>query len=174
MAGYVQRVMQNIRRRGPLAKLKVEQIDELMKRYLLDALAEDEDLRVRLVGRIPQDHPEMWHGICDRLEQVYTHDLGNLDIRRVTDLARLVLKRYDLECESEDSQEFKRLCLELLKVEREILRVTRHRWEGDFEYGEQVLAKLGALDGPTAAPAPAPSTPAASEPPTAGSVKSAG
>ena len=148
-----------------MVKLKLDQIDELLRRYLRDALAEEEDLRVRLIGRIPQDHPEIWRGLCDRLEQAYTSDLGNLDIRRVTDVARHVLKRYDLQCENEDSQEFKRLCLELLKVEREIMRVVHHRWEGDSEYGEQVLANLDALDGSAADPARPSSTPSASEPP---------
>ncbi|HSE57634.1 MAG TPA: hypothetical protein VLA99_02940, partial [Nitrospiraceae bacterium] len=103
-----------------------------MKQYVTEALqAGEEDRASRVVSADEQEAISLVYADCLAEAQgaITAHDL-----RKVSPTADELLQAHGLTLDKA-SEEYRRLCLELLKAQQHVFKIEMERWEGDYLNG---------------------------------------
>lgn len=135
----VQRIIKDIRNGGKMSELFREQVNQLLNQTLKQLLEEDEEHRVtrrRVVD--PEEFDQQLCALTDYLTD-YREQLAISDYSQIADYVdKLILEPNDLEI-ARDSDEYKKLCRELLKVMIQVHEIAKKRELGDYSYEIEYL-----------------------------------
>ena len=122
MAGYVQMIIHNIRRGGRMSELTHEQINRILRKHYEETIEEDEVSRAKGQNRDG--------GYSDGYERCHG-ELISGDISRVAPFAETLLEENGIKLDRQ-SDNYKRFCRDLVKVQMRMLAECAQRAEGDY------------------------------------------
>ncbi len=111
-------------------------VPKLVNRYLQTSLEEGEDDRLSRDNLGTEDHEAILLAVSDKLQKV-TVALTYNDLSAATDEADDLLAQHGITLDK-SSEEYRRLCRELLKAQVEVFQTELRRWDGDYS-NEPVL-----------------------------------
>lgn len=146
--GHLSRLFLHLHQHGHT--MTPEQIEALVQRYITDTLQAGEDERVtRKVSADEQEAISLVY--ADELAETQGALTAN-DFTKVSPIADSLLQSHDVALEK-SSEDYRRLCRELLKAQQHVFRIEMERWEGNYSVPQ-----------PNVSPAPPPPTQITSPP----------
>ncbi len=127
----------NIRCGGRMSELSPAEIQKLIKQRFEQALEEDETNRTNRKTLGEEEWMHKW-SLNETFLSETKEDLAKSDYHDVSGAVEWLLSDNGLDVNKE-SENFKRLCREMLKVEVKILEIAKRRDLGDYEFEETVF-----------------------------------
>ena len=137
LAGTVETFISEIRHEShKTMNLSAQQLQDILKQYLLKVLEDDEDKRIENEYLTPDDIDEELEAI-DYLKSDVREELACADYDGIQTYADTLLKEHEI-TPDKDSKIYKKLCREILKVHQRVLNIAEKRTIGD--YSDEVIS----------------------------------
>jgi integrase len=135
LAGRIQRLFKQLRRRGSYMELSEEQVQRIIKGYVRDLLEDDEVERVMSEFPIHDETHNQQMREYEASIEFYKRDLALSNYDRIDRMAERILNERSIGFDK-DSYPYKKLCRELLKANIQLIERLKLREKG--EYSDEV------------------------------------